>query len=58
MIAKCFSPNPRNKHQLTINDFLSWVLDNPRAVKQHSLKITVLDAIMGKYATYIIATTF
>ena len=48
---------PKNERQWSANDIRSCILDNSRAVQQHTPIIIMLAAIIGKNASDDISTT-
>jgi hypothetical protein len=50
-------PPPKHERQWSINDFLSYMLDNSRAVQRYTPIIIILAAYMGKNVGEAIATT-
>lgn len=46
----CLSPHPRNQHQWCVTNFLSRMIDHPRAVQQHESIINIFASFLGNNA--------
>jgi len=58
MLVPVLLPPPENERQWSVNNFWSRIMDNSRAVQQHTPKIIILASFLGKNATADSATTF